>query len=437
MRRNLLWCWCFVIVVSSSQNECALAQVPPARIPTDVASGGLVELALRAEVLKELGLDKDSPQVTEIKKLSETQKKDLLDAFQKQAIEGGDIRAIRPKIYGKINADLEKVLKPEQYTRLQQIQWQQLGRRAVLEDDIAKALKLTDEQRKKLSDAHAEYRKDSIESYRRRGTDRPADPADTVKAPRDLNQTVDRKIDEILTAEQRVQLIELKGRPFRLTFTEFTPSERRPAITIQPGGLMELALQQPVLTELGIKSDGPEVAQLQRLAKELREALAKKLMEINGRDRKAIAEALAGVHASFYPELQKVLTPEQYKRLRQIGWQRQGNSAFSDPELIKILDIKPEQQEKIAAAESDYQSQFREMLRSTSTPGRFNPEAAKKMQELQAVRNQKTEAALTKEQQDKLAELKGKPFSLGRFPRPNAPPQPDNREPEEKAPEKN
>ena len=129
--------------------------------------------------------------------------------------------------------------------------------------------------------------------------------------------------------------------------------------------------------------------------------------------RDAMREKLAKVHASFYPDLQKVLKPEQYARLRQIGWQSQGAGALSDPELIKILDINPEQRQKIADLEQEFQSKFRAALNPPNgPPNAGDPEFSKQIDALQADRTQKLLAVLTKTQQEKFAELKGKPYDI-------------------------
>lgn len=109
--------------------------------------GNLFGLAMLEPIQKEIGLDKESAEVAEIKKLSDAMGKEMQEEMSK--LTGGDPMAlfnlspedrqkmmtkmgeVNQKLTAKYMPDLKKVLQDEQYTRLQQISWQAAGDRSV------------------------------------------------------------------------------------------------------------------------------------------------------------------------------------------------------------------------------------------------------------------------------------------------------------------
>lgn len=179
-----------------------------------VAGGGLVDLALLDEVLMDVGLDKESDEVKRIGKLAEVQQQEMVDAYNKHAIEGGDSRLIASKINGKFNAELRKLVTPDQYTRLQQIYWQQLGRRALLETEIAKILELSGEQQRKIEVIDAGVFPAYVKSFPRGNPTSEEDRQVRLKKKLELTELADRMVNEILTVGQQAKFKQLKGRPF-------------------------------------------------------------------------------------------------------------------------------------------------------------------------------------------------------------------------------
>jgi hypothetical protein len=110
----------------------------------------------------------------------------------------------------KLTADflpkLGEVLQPEQIQRLKQIQLQASGIDVWTEPEIAKELDLSDEQQKKF----AELRND----YNRRQQLLDGDFQQRFARIRELNLQRDQLALELLSAEQKAQLTELKGAPF-------------------------------------------------------------------------------------------------------------------------------------------------------------------------------------------------------------------------------
>jgi hypothetical protein len=128
------------------------------------------------------------------------------------------------------------------------------------------------------------------------------------------------------------------------------------------------------------------------------------------------------LNEKFVPHLKEVVSKTQFERLQQIGWQAAGSLALSSPELGTALDLTKEQQKKIADINKDYGDKQAELRRNAfggagsggGGAGGFQ-EMIAKTQELNKERDGKAIEALSKEQQEKLTKLKGKPFDLAQL----------------------
>jgi len=104
--------------------------------------------------------------------------------------------------------EVEKILKPEQMTRLHQIARQQGGPNAYLRAENAKDLGLTDDQKKKLKDITDELQKDTMALFQGGFS------AETREKMSMLNKEASEKAAEVLTAEQKSKWKELTGEPY-------------------------------------------------------------------------------------------------------------------------------------------------------------------------------------------------------------------------------
>ena len=104
--------------------------------------------------------------------------------------------------------EVEKILKPEQMTRLRQIARQQGGPAAYLSPENAKDLKLTDEQKTKLKDINDELQKDTMALFQGGFS------AETREKMQMLNKEASEKAAGVLTDEQKAKWKELTGEPF-------------------------------------------------------------------------------------------------------------------------------------------------------------------------------------------------------------------------------
>jgi len=108
------------------------------------------ELKLTEEQKKEIQAQQDfrnpNPKMTEFFERMRTANED-------------ERRAIGEEMRAYSESELKRILKPEQFTRLQQLSFQRQGARALENEDTAKLLNLTDDQKAKVKAATDEYDK--------------------------------------------------------------------------------------------------------------------------------------------------------------------------------------------------------------------------------------------------------------------------------------
>jgi len=198
------------------------------------------------------------------------------------------------------------------------------------------------------------------------------------------------------------------------------------------GGLMGLALLEPVQKDLGLDKESAEVAEIKKMAeamgKEAQEEMTKltggdpmALFNMSQEDRQKMMTKMGEVNqkltAKYLPDVKKLLKDEQFTRLQQIHWQQQGTGAFADAEVAKALELSKEQQEKLAAVNTEFGTKQRELFQSAFQGGGGGggggfEEMQKKIAELTTERDKKANEILSKEQQEKFTNLKGKEFDL-------------------------
>jgi len=162
--------------------------------------GGTVYLLTQKSVQDELKLSEE--QVKQVKELQEKQRAD------RPNFQGGDREEIQKKMAERRKAENEavaKILKPEQLKRVKQIGLQQQGARALNNEEVAKALKITDEQKGKIR----EIQMKAFEEMRDVGRGEEA----RTKI-QELMKKTNEKVMGVLTAEQKTKLKEMQGKPF-------------------------------------------------------------------------------------------------------------------------------------------------------------------------------------------------------------------------------
>lgn len=114
---------------------------------------------------------------------------------------------------GELNAKLKEILTPEQWDRLTGLYIQRAGNSAVMDQEIAKAINLTDSQNASIQQAQQEQRQQMMEMMqeaRQNGGDMAAMAEMRSKMQAEMND----KIGGILTSEQKAMLREMRGEPF-------------------------------------------------------------------------------------------------------------------------------------------------------------------------------------------------------------------------------
>lgn len=164
------------------------------------------------------------------------------------------------------------------------------------------------------------------------------------------------------------------------------------------GGSLFLLAAKSVQEELKLSADQvKEVEDLNARQREAfqgqenlsREERAQKLQELGNKNQEAI---------------NKMLKPEQQKRLKQLSLQASGPMALAgNEEAAKELGLTDEQKEKL-------QTMRRESFGGFGQKGADRAEAAKKAAETRRANNEKAMDLLTAEQKTKWKELTGEPF---------------------------
>ncbi|HTU19505.1 MAG TPA: hypothetical protein VMG10_15700 [Gemmataceae bacterium] len=160
--------------------------------------GGTLGLLTQKSVQDELKLSDE--QVTQVKELQEKQRGNRAD-FQ-----GLSREEIQKKMAERRKAENEavaKILKPEQLKRVKQIALQQPG--AIGNPEVAKALKITDEQKGQIR----EIQMKAFEEMRGLGRD---EEARTKR--QELMKKTNEKVLGVLTDEQKTKLKEMQGPKF-------------------------------------------------------------------------------------------------------------------------------------------------------------------------------------------------------------------------------
>ena len=391
----------------------ATAQEPSRDKPVPLR--GMISLIVREPVQRELGIESDSPELENIRKLIKPFSTVLNQRLNNPTEEDKAERLNAQQLYAKVEAEfvleLIKLLKPEQFVRLKQIHWQRWGLQAIQDPDLANQLEITADQSNKLSAVNLDIEKQRREIRAQSGDDRAA-------KFQELDADRNRKYTELLTAEQLARFERLKGKPFDLPApaTAGTPVNVAVGgpIRTRPGGLMAFALREPILKELGIKNDSPVVAEIRKLSEAHSAELRKELRNINPVIRERVQETETKLQGQYDLELQKLLTEEQFVRLRQIHWQQLGLQALNDADVAKALAITKDQKEQLIAVELAFFKNVRELLNPPDgrPVGPVPPEIQKKMKLARDEQEIKVNQILTEVQRNQFAELKGKPFEL-------------------------
>jgi hypothetical protein len=191
-------------------------------------------LLANKSVQEELKLSEDQvKKATEVEKTINDKRQEEMGKLSAEERRGDKGRELRQKFASELNAELSKVLKPEQQMRYKQIQFQQSVSRAITGaggrrpgggggggmqrafyeiSTVADAMKFSDDQKEKLKALNDEAKKAIMKAREDAGDDRAKAREATTKI---LKETLD-SVKKVLTAEQKKKWEELSGKPFTL-----------------------------------------------------------------------------------------------------------------------------------------------------------------------------------------------------------------------------
>ena len=212
-----------VAVVAAAQQ-----QPPRQRTRRGMGSrGSLLGLVSMEQVQKELKLNEE--QTGKVKKVVETLTAEMrkeygpLREIEDRAKRTAKYAELREKFDTKAREQLGAAISKEQMTRLCQIRLQvRSSLESLGEKEVADKLKLTDEQKKKLAEINKEIQAERTKLF---SSMRDATREERTKAfekYRTLRTEAEKKVLEVLTADQKKAFEEMKGKEFKL-------ERRRPA----------------------------------------------------------------------------------------------------------------------------------------------------------------------------------------------------------------
>ncbi len=414
---------------SNSELE-SISRIGP---PYNHGNRDVLSLVVNEEVAKELGLSDEA--AGKLKKLALDRNVEIREA-------AGDI--VRPGV-DRLSPDqvktlgerskvicntyvpkVKEILSADQYVRAQQICWQASGNGVYHDPDMIHALGLTKEQQDKITTLVKESRERSF-AFIRSGSG--YEQGTEVSRLRE-------QLAEVLTTEQTAKLKVLKGEPFDLSKilrfrtrpgrlgTDAPPVDLSRVLSAQPD-VLAMAANRGVVQELGLSDE--TAAKLKTLldAKnaEIKTATDAKNAELESAEsntrrprgeqyfseqQKQIEEVGKTVRAAYVPKLKEVLTAEQFTRLQQITWQLSGVTALIHPEVVQLLGLTQEQQDKIVSLLKESSAKLRSII---DDPGQ---NANERHAESEAIRKQ-IPTVLTAEQAAKWETLKGIPFDRSKL----------------------
>ena len=131
---------------------------------------------------------------------------------------------------------------------------------------------------------------------------------------------------------------------------------------------------------------------------------------LEGQDRMSKMQEMNAKHsATGMKEVEKMLKPEQAKRLKQIVFQARGIDGLSDPEIAKELKITSEQTDKVKGLVEASRSEMREAMADANGDRAAMTEA---MTKIRKATQAKALALMTPEQTAKYKELAGESFEM-------------------------
>lgn len=129
--------------------------------------------------------------------------------------------------------------------------------------------------------------------------------------------------------------------------------------------------------------------------------------ELQGLSREERREKMAALQAQIQAELEKLLDPNQVKRLKQITLQVRGPQAFRDPEVVAALKLTDDQVAKLDGINEDLRAEMRDIFQEA---GGDLESVREELAQIRKDASAKAEAVLDDAQKATWKELQGEPF---------------------------
>jgi len=176
-------------------------------------------------------------------------------------------------------------------------------------------------------------------------------------------------------------------------------------------GKMEWLLQNPdVRKELKLTpAQRTRIGELSRSLREKHWTEFERLKNEGANGQAKMLALVAAISEESAKEMDRVLSPEQMKRLRQIAVQALGLEAFSDPGVERELGLNALQKDRLATIASDMHNKVRNVINSHQ--GDFEAGVNK----VRVIRKQSVDKALTvltDDQRKAWKQITGTPFDL-------------------------
>jgi hypothetical protein len=203
------------------------------RSPYGIRIEGLLGFALTDVVQDELGIDKDAAQLEALKSAHMGMRHENAMLLMYPTPEESDDPVLaRAKLQAKYDAELTKILKPEQYTRLRELDLQLWTTNAILRDpELWTKLGITADQQQKLGELDLKFTTESRAEFAAGGARNPGEQQPRPSA-QDRRQALEDQVLALLTPEQKAKLTELEGKPVdrallrKQLFPAFSPTRK-------------------------------------------------------------------------------------------------------------------------------------------------------------------------------------------------------------------
>jgi Spy/CpxP family protein refolding chaperone len=177
------------------------------------------------------------------------------------------------------------------------------------------------------------------------------------------------------------------------------------------GNLAMLLVNTGVTKEL--KLDDQQTEKAKELADKTREKMQENreaTQGLEGEERfRKMQELNHELSAATNPKVAEILKPEQLTRLKEISCQVRGASAFSDPEIVKKLNLTDSQKSDIEGIVRESMTEMRSIFQDS---GDDREAAMKKVAELRKQTLTKAESKLSDEQQKTWKGMLGAPYEF-------------------------